>query len=162
MCNNGTLCLQVNVLNIMCNTLLGVLISCVLRKRYCYRYSSFCCCPFTIELILLPIGDSNKFNSFWVWRKNKQNIYKWMQHMYYIIFEGTLLGVPHISPRAVSAGFVTSLKCDKKLALLLDILTMNDFYATCVLLVYHVLSYMAKRSAGIVKYHYIFFMFLIQ
>ena len=82
--------------------------------------------------------------------------------MYYIIFEGTLLGVPYISPRAVSAGFVTSLKCDKKLALLLYILTMNDFFATCVLLVYHVLSYMAKRSAGIVKYHYIFFMFLIQ
>ena len=74
--------------------------------------------------------------------------------MYYIIFEGTLLGVPHISPRAESAGFVTSLmKCDNKLALLLDILTMNDCYATCVLLVYHVLSYMAKRSAGIVNYH---------
>ncbi len=38
-----------------------------------------------------------------------------------------------------SAGFITSLKYDKKPALLLDILSMNDcYYATCVLLVcYH-------------------------
>ena len=40
-----------------------------------------------------------------------------------------------------SAGFVTQLKYDKKQVLLLDIMTMNECYATCAFLVkYHVVN----------------------